>query len=92
MVVPPSHLRCEAMTKPCPDTYQDWRKHSHRCVRRATQSLAGHIVCSLHAGMPKVEYWDGESPDNFRYKRFWKWPRKLRELSEAVIDNLEART
>jgi hypothetical protein len=84
MIVPPSHLRCEAMTKPALDTYQVWRKQPHRCVRRATQSRAGHAVCSCHAAMKKVTYWDGQ-PDNFRHKRFWKWPRELRELAAAVM-------
>jgi hypothetical protein len=84
MIVPPSHLRCEAMTKPCRDTYQVWRKESHRCVRRATQSRAGHSVCWCHAAKKKVRYWDG-APDKFWYKRFWKWPHELSDLAKAVV-------
>ena len=84
LVVPPSHLRCEAMTKPVKNTYQTWLRESHRCVRRSTQSRAGRTVCSLHARIPEVKYWEGE-PDTFRHKRFWRWPRKLSELAEAII-------
>jgi hypothetical protein len=61
--VPPSEFRCEAMTKPGP-TYQAWRRESHRCIRRATQSRAGRSVCSLHASLAEVKHWDG-SPDAF---------------------------
>ena len=82
-VVPPSHERCEAMTK-ATRTYQDWRRESHRCVRRAKQGRDGHAVCALHAYIEHVAYWNGE-PDNFRYRRFWKWPTKLADLSRAII-------
>jgi adenylate kinase len=65
LIVPDSEFRCEVMTKPCLDnTYQIWRKAAHRCVRRATQSRSGRIVCSLHSAMPTVEYWNGQ-PDTF---------------------------
>jgi hypothetical protein len=63
LAVPPSDLRCEAMTKPA-ETYQEWRRNPHRCVRRAVQGRAGHSVCSLHAVIKSVEYWNGE-PDSF---------------------------
>lgn len=82
-IVPPNHERCEAMTKPT-DTYQDWRREPHRCVRRAKLGRAGHAVCSLHANVDQVTYWNGE-PDNFRHRRFWKWPTKLAELSRAIV-------
>jgi hypothetical protein len=82
-IVPPSHLRCEAMTKPVPDTFQVWRRESHRCIRKATQSRAGHGVCALHASMPDINYWAGEV-DNFRHRKFWRWPTKLAELGRAV--------
>lgn len=88
MIVPPSHLRCEGMTKPVVDTYQVWRRSPHRCIRRAVQSRAGHGVCALHARMRKVKYWDGE-PDEFRHKKFWRWPRELRELSQAIMAKME---
>lgn len=87
-IVPPSHLRCEAMTKPT-QTYQDWRRESHRCVRTAKQGRAGRSVCSLHARVETVEYWDGVSPDNFRHRRFWKWPTKWAELARAVVARVE---
>lgn len=81
-IVPPDHLRCEAMTKPQQDTYQTWRRESHRCVRRAKQSRAGHSVCSLHASLPAVTYWTGE-PDNFPHRRFWKWPTWMIKIATA---------
>lgn len=67
--VPDSDVRCEAMTKPCKDTYQVWRRESHRCIRRAVLSRAGRGVCALHGRMPSVNYWDG-SPDTFRHRTF----------------------
>ncbi len=88
MVIPPPHLRCEAMTKPVRDTYQVWRKKSHRCVRSAVQSRAGHDVCAIHGRMKKVKYWNGEA-DEFRHKKFWKWPREWRELGEAIMARME---
>lgn len=84
LVVPPSHLRCEAMTKPVKNTYQVWMREPHRCVRYAIQSRGGHCVCGQHARAENVTYWDGE-PDGFPHKRFWKWPRKLAELSAAIV-------
>lgn len=81
-IVPPSHERCEAMTKPT-GTYQDWRREPHRCVRRAKQGRAGRSVCSLHARVDHVDYWSGEA-DAFLHRRFWKWPRQLRELAQAA--------
>lgn len=63
--VPPSELRCEAMTKPVVTTYQIWRRASHRCIRKAVQSRAGHSVCALHSRLVDINYWDGE-PDQFR--------------------------
>lgn len=62
--IPPTELRCEAMTKATP-TYQDWRRLPHRCIRRSTQSRAGHAVCALHARLDYVSYWDGVTPDAF---------------------------
>lgn len=88
MVVPAPHLRCEAMTKPVSDTYQDWRRKSHRCVRKAVQSRAGHCVCGVHGSMRKAKYWNGE-PDEFRHKPFWKWCGGLAEISRAVIAKME---
>lgn len=79
-IVPPNHLRCEAMTKPTP-TFQDWRRESHRCVRKATQSRDGHSVCALHGKMPDVKYWNGE-PDNFKHKPFWRAARIARYLKK----------
>lgn len=61
--VPPSDLRCEAMTKPH-NGWPDWSRPAHRCIRLAKQSRAGRSVCNLHAHMKKIEYWDG-SPDPF---------------------------
>lgn len=75
MRVPTSDIRCEAMTKPVSDTYQTWRKASHRCVRRATQARAGRIVCNTHAAMPKIDYWNGE-PDTFKHLPFKHLERK----------------
>lgn len=84
-IVPPSHLRCEAMTKPIKDTYQVWRQESHRCVRTAKQSRAGRGVCSLHSRMPEVNYCDLEQPDAFQHKRFWRWTTTLeRQLGLRV--------
>jgi hypothetical protein len=66
--LPVSALRCEVMTKACMDnTWQIWRRESHRCVRRAVQGRAGRSVCALHAGMKEVMFWNGE-PDAFRAK------------------------
>jgi hypothetical protein len=76
--VPPNDQRCEAMTKPT-QTYQDWRRTSHRCVRRAVQGRDGHGVCSLHARLREVTYCS-EAPDTFRHKPFWKWPYKLQRF------------
>ena len=86
-IIPPSDQRCEAMTKELKrsECYQDWRRPSHRCVRRVKQARAGRGVCSLHARLPEVTYCDPEQADNFPHKRFWKWPRKLWELSDAVM-------
>lgn len=58
--VPPSELRCEAMTKPV-STYQVWRQQPHRCIRTATQSRAGKSVCAIHARVKHVSYWQGEA-------------------------------
>lgn len=65
-IVPASEFRCEAMTKPT-DTYQNWRRDAHRCVRRATQGRAGRSVCALHSRVDIVTYWNGE-PDSFPKK------------------------
>ena len=88
-IVPPSHERCEAMTKPLvpSETYQVWRREPHRCVRRAKQGRDGRSVCSLHARVEKVSYCTQDA-DAFRHKKFWKWPRKLAEL--ATVERLEA--
>lgn len=81
-IVPPSHLRCEAMTKQIIDTYQVWRQHPHRCIRRAMQGRDGRSVCALHSRMDLVNYWNGE-PDPFPHKPFWKWrPRQLLKMIE----------
>lgn len=58
--IPDSEVRCEAMTKPT-HTSQDWRRNSHRCVRKATQSRAGRSVCALHARVEQIEYWTGQA-------------------------------
>ena len=87
-VVPPSHLRCEAMTKPVKNTYQVWLREPHRCVRHAVQCRGVHSVCGQHARAEKVTYWDGE-PDAFPHKRFWKWPRKLAEVAAAIVAKQE---
>jgi hypothetical protein len=64
--VPQDELRCEAMTKALrpSETYQIWRRESHRCVRRAVQGRAGRSVCALHARLADVTYHNGE-PDRF---------------------------
>lgn len=66
LMLPPSDIRCEAMTKPLgkTETYQLWRRESHRCVRRAVQGRSGRSVCALHGKMDQVNYWNGE-PDSF---------------------------
>ena len=84
-VVPPPEIRCEAMTK-AQSTYQEWRREPHRCVRKATRSRAGRSVCALHDRLELVEWWNGQ-PDNFRHRRFWKWPRELDELARAVVSS-----
>jgi hypothetical protein len=72
------------MTKPVKDTFQVWRRESHRCIRRAKQSRAGRGVCSSHAAMPKVKYCDPEIPDNFPHKQFWRWHGDLAAIGRAV--------
>ena len=66
--VPQDNLRCEAMTKPlrASETYQEWRRDPHRCIRRAVQGRSGRSVCALHARMNEVVYWNGE-PDKFTW-------------------------
>ncbi len=81
--VPPSDLRCEAITKPV-DTFQDWRRNSHRCVRAAKQSRDGKSVCNQHAVIKKLKYCDPNEPDNFRHKPFWKWYGDLAAIGRAV--------
>ncbi len=80
--VPPSHLRCEAMTKRT-QTFQDWRREPHRCIRAATQSRAGRSVCSGHARMERIKYWNGE-PDSFSHKPFWRWHGRVRDVIEQA--------
>lgn len=86
-IVPPSHLRCEAMTKSTV-TFQDWRRESHRCIKRATQSRAGKSVCNLHGSMKNVKYWNGEE-DKFPHKKFWKWHGRVKDIiQQAAKDNI----
>ncbi len=80
--VPPSHLRCEALTRPG-QGWQDWQRLPHRCVRKAVQGRDGRSVCALHARVREVIYWQGE-PDNFRHKAFWRWPRSLQKMLGLV--------
>ena len=78
-IVPPSHLRCEAMAKPVRDTYQVWRHTAHRCIRKAMQGRDGRSVCAIHSRVDKVTYWNGET-DNFPHKKFWRWiPSRIME-------------
>lgn len=71
LIVPAPEQRCEAMTQ-AQVTYQEWRRKSHRCVRRATQGRDGRSVCRLHANLKKpLTYTSGE-PDEFKHKRFWR--------------------
>lgn len=89
MVVPPSHLRCEAMSKPVKDTYQVWRQTAHRCIRKAMQGRDGRSVCALHSRVEKPVYWHGE-PDTFVHKQFWRWNPK--RVAEAIAADGRART
>lgn len=84
-IVPPSHLRCEAMTKPVKNTYQDWLRKPHRCIHRSVQGRDGRTVCGLHSRVTNVTYWDGE-PDAFRHKPFWKW--RPQQVLKAIEDEL----
>lgn len=77
MRVPASDVRCEAIVKAVNGTYQVWRREPHRCVRRAVQTRAGHIVCALHLVKPHITYWDG-TPDNFRHLEFKHLERKTK--------------
>jgi hypothetical protein len=69
MIVPASEFRCEAMTKPLrvSECYQEWRRQSHRCVRRAVQGRDGRSVCAIHAYTKTIGYWNGEA-DSFPKK------------------------
>lgn len=69
--VPVSELRCEAMTQALGKAagWQDWRRESHRCVRKAVQGRDGRSVCAIHARVDTVEYWSGQAdrfPHPFR--------------------------
>jgi hypothetical protein len=66
MAMPPDDQRCEALTRPVPNTFQVWRRSPHRCVRRAVQGRDGRAVCACHARMRDPTYWGGE-PDQFAW-------------------------
>lgn len=77
--VPPSDQRCEAMTKGN-GQHGYWHSAPHRCVRRASQMRSGHAVCANHARVSSITFWDGEAPDAFQHKPFWRWPLKLQKM------------
>lgn len=63
IAIPPSEIRCEALTKPT-QTYQQWRAQPHRCIREAKQGRDGRLVCNIHARVKAITYWQG-GPDPF---------------------------